>query len=427
VVGDAVARLMAAGGYDVTREYYVNDAGKQIDTLGRSVLARLLQTFSADAPFPEDGYPGDYLIDLVREQRDELLAALTRELGVDPQAASFPALLSEAPAPAVAVCGQWAAALLLRVIKADLEQIAVTFDAFVSERELRAHAIVSEALDVLEQRNLLYESEGARWFRSQQLGDEKDRVIERSDGELTYFASDIGYHQQKIRRGYAQLINLWGADHHGYIKRVEAAISGLGYDPSHFRVLLIQLVRLTRGGEPVRMGKRSGEFVTLREVVDEVGPDATRFFFLMRKSDSHLDFDLDLAKKQSSDNPVFYVQYAHARICSLFRQAGESGIVVPGGRDAALDRLATPEEREVVRLLVRYPDVVEEATREVEPHRVVFYLMELAGAFHRSYNRHRVVGDDPHTTGARLYLARATQRILRAGLTLLGISAPESM
>jgi arginyl-tRNA synthetase len=427
VVGDAIARLMAAGGYDVTREYYVNDAGKQIDTLGRSVLARLLQTFDADAPFPEDGYPGDYLIDLVREQRDDLLRVLAGELRVDAHAASLPALLREAPAPAVAVCGGWAAERLLQVIKDDLQQLAVTFDGFVSERELRADAIVSEALAVLEQRGLLYEHEGARWFRSQQLGDEKDRVIERSDGELTYFASDVGYHQQKIRRGYAQLINLWGADHHGYIKRVEAAISGLGYDPSHFRVLLIQLVRLTRGGEPVRMGKRTGEFVTLREVVDEVGPDATRFFFLMRKSDSHLDFDLDLAKKQSSDNPVFYVQYAHARISSLFRQARESGILVPVGRDAALDRLTTAEEREVVRLLVRYPDVVEEATREVEPHRIVFYLMELAGAFHRSYNRHRVVGDDPHTTGARLYLAQATQRILRAGLTLLGISAPESM
>jgi arginyl-tRNA synthetase len=428
VVGDAIARLMAAGGYDVTREYYVNDAGKQIDTLGRSTLARLLQTFDATAPFPEDGYPGDYLIDLVREQRDALVAELMRTLHLaDAQATALPALLREAPAPAVVACGRWAGERLLQAIKGDLKQISVGFDTYVSERELRDSAVVSEALDVLEQRGLLYRNEGARWFRSEQLGDEKDRVIERSDGELTYFASDIGYHQQKIRRGYAQLINLWGADHHGYIKRVEAAIAGLGYDPTKFRVLLIQLVRLTRGGEPVRMGKRTGEFVTLREVVDEVGADATRFFFLMRKSDSHLDFDLDLAKKQSSDNPVFYVQYAHARICSLFRQAAEAGIAVPTARDAALDRLTTPEEREVVKLLAQYPDVVEDATRDVEPHRVVFFLVELAGAFHRSYNRHRVVGDDPQTTGARLYLAQSARRVLRAGLTLLGISAPESM
>jgi arginyl-tRNA synthetase len=237
----------------------------------------------------------------------------------------------------------------------------------------------------------------------------------------------IGYHLHKLERGYDQLINVWGADHHGYIKRVEAVIQALGGDPGKLRVLIVQLVRLTRGGEPVRMGKRTGEFVTLREVVDEVGTDATRFFFLMRKGDSQLEFDLDLAVKQSSENPVFYVQYAHARICTLFKKAADEGLHAPAAAAAELERLSEPEEQDVVKLLAQFPDIVADAARDLEPHRIVFHLIELAAAFHRFYNRHRIIGVDPVLGAARLYLAGAVQRVLRIGLKLLGVSAPEAM
>ena len=428
VIGDVVARLLAAAGYRVAREYYVNDAGKQIETLGRSVLARLLQTYDPDTPFPEDGYPGEYLRELVVREREALTSAVFARVREDvPPATELPRRLKQVADVAVAVGGELAGERLLQEIRDDLRILRVDLDSFVSERALRAEAAVTDAIRALEASGLVYDADGARWFRSTGFGDEKDRVIQRSDGELTYFASDIAYHQQKLRRGFDQLINVWGADHHGYVKRVQAAIAALGRDPSCFHVLLVQLVRLTRGGEPLRMGKRTGEFVTLREVVDEVGPDATRFFFLMRKGDSHLDFDLDLAKKQSAENPVFYVQYAHARICSLFRQANTEGVSVPRATEAALERLSAPEEQEVIKLLAQYPDIVEEAVTELEPHRVVFYLIELAGSFHRFYNRHRVLGLDAELTGARLYLIRATQQVLRGALDLLGVNAPETM
>jgi arginyl-tRNA synthetase len=286
---------------------------------------------------------------------------------------------------------------------------------------------VRDALAALDEKSLLYDEEGARWFRSTQFGDEKDRVVQRSNGELTYFAGDIGYHRQKLARGYDELIDVWGADHHGYVQRVKAAIEALGCDPKRLHVVLVQLVRLTRGGEPVRMGKRTGEFVTMREVVEEVGRDAARFFFLMRKGDSQLEFDLELAKKQSAENPVFYVQYAHARISSLFRQAESEGFNVPSAAEAGLAELDSLEEQEVTVLLTRFPDVVEEAVRELEPHRIVFHLIELAGAFHRFYNRHRVIGAPVEKTRARLYLAKATQLVIRTGLGLLGVNAPEAM
>jgi arginyl-tRNA synthetase len=308
-----------------------------------------------------------------------------------------------------------------------MRALGVEVSHFVSETALREERVVENALEVLRAKNLLYEEEGALWFRSTQFGDEKDRVVERSNGELTYFAADVGYHRQKLERGYDELINVWGADHHGYVKRVEAAIEALGKDPKSLHVILVQLVRLTRGGEPVRMGKRSGEFVTMREVVEEVGADATRFFFLMRKADSHLDFDLDLAKKQSSENPVFYVQYVHARIHSLFRQAEAEGLSVPRSSEAQLEALSSKEEQELISLLARFPDVVSDATIELEPHRIVFHLIEIAAAFHRFYNQHRVVGEDRELSRARLYLADATRRVVKTGLGLLGVRAPESM
>ena len=445
VLGDAVSRLLAFAGYDVTREYYVNDAGKQVETLARSAHARLLQAYGVRAEIPEDGYPGDYLRDLMVAHRDELLADIAAATGNE-----IPGVLRGAPATlapgddeavadaaasylhlcgevALAIGGRRAAGWLLEQIKDDMRAIAVEIDQFVSERALHDAGVVGRALEQLTERGFIYEKDGARWFASERFGDEKDRVVQRSNGELTYFAADIGYHGEKLSRGYDELIDVWGADHHGYVKRVSAALEALGCDASRFRVILVQLVRLTRGGEPVRMGKRTGEFVTLREVVDEVGPDATRFFFLMRKGDSQLEFDLELATRQSSENPVFYVQYAHARICTLFRKAVDEGVAVPDAAAADLEALVEAEEQEVVRLLAQMPDVIEDAALEREPHRVVFHLIEIAGAFHRCYNRHRILGVDPRVRDARLYLARAVQRVLQLGLGLLGLRAPESM
>jgi arginyl-tRNA synthetase len=431
VLGDAVARLLRAAGYDVTREYYVNDTGKQVATLARSAYARLLQAWGADAALPEDGYPGEYLLDLMRVHRDDLVREIAAESGhklaQPPPAHDALRVLRDAPELALAICGRRAAEWLLEQIKDDMHALGVEVDSFVSERNLHAEGVVGTALEALRAGGHLYEDDGATWFRSEAFHDDKNRVVTRSDGELTYFAADIGYHRQKLQRGYDQLIDVWGADHHGYVKRVSAAIEAFGGTPAKFHVIIVQLVRLTRAGEPVRMGKRTGEFVTLREVVDEVGADATRFFFLMRKGDSQLEFDLDLAKKQSSENPVFYVQYAHARICTLFKKAAQEGLVAPAASDAALDALVEPEEVEVVKLLAQFPDIVEDAARELEPHRIVFHLIELAGAFHRFYNRHRIIGVERRLGDARLYLARAVQRVLQLGLGLLGVHAPESM
>jgi arginyl-tRNA synthetase len=428
VLGDAVSRLLQAAGYEVTREYYVNDAGKQVVTLAHSAYARLLEACGAEVELPEDGYPGEYLRDLMVEHRDELLSEIAAALGrALPVRDGWVELVREAGYVAVEICGRRAADWLLAQIKDDMHALAVEVDSFVSERALHAEGVVGAALEALRAAGHIYEADGATWFRSTAFGDDKDRVVQRSDGELTYFGADIGYHRQKLQRGFARLIDVWGADHHGYVKRVASALEGLGFDPAHFHVLIVQLVRLTRGGEPVRMGKRSGEFVTLREVVDEVGADATRFFFLMRKGDSQLEFDLDLAVKQSSENPVFYVQYAHARICTLFKKAAEEGLSVPTAAEAFLEVLGEAEEQEVVKLLAQFPDVVEDAAHELEPHRIVFHLIEIAGAFHRFYNRHRVIGVDPALGRARLYLARAVQRVLQIGLGLLGVRAPETM
>jgi arginyl-tRNA synthetase len=428
VIGDVVSRLLEAAGCDVTREYYVNDAGGQIATLGRSAYARLLQAYGENRAIPEDGYPGDYLVEVVNEHRDTLLAEIIRAAGAEKDAiGNIPDFLTGCEETAIAVCGRCAATWLLEIIKQDMGRLGVEVSNFVSETALREERVVENALEELRSKDLLYEREGAFWFRSTDFGDEKDRVVQRSNGELTYFAGDVGYHRQKLERGYDELINVWGADHHGYVKRVEAAIQALGKDPKALHVILVQLVRLTRGGEPVRMGKRTGEFVTMREVVEEVGADATRFFFLMRKADSHLDFDLDLAKKQSAENPVFYVQYVHARICSLFKQAEAERLPIPTAAEAPLEALRSKEEQELISLLARFPDVVSEATADLEPHRIVFYLIELAGAFHRFYNQHRVIGDDQDLSRARLYLVAATRKVVQTGLGLLGVRAPESM
>ena len=292
---------------------------------------------------------------------------------------------------------------------------------------MRERGEVERAMDELRARGLLYSQDGAEWYRSTQFGDDKDRAVVKSDGELTYFAADIAYHRNKFERHFQKLINVWGADHHGYVPRLKAAMRGLGYDPNVLQIVLVQMVQLTRGGEPVRMGKRTGEFVALEEVLAEVGRDAARFFFLMRKSDSHLDFDLDLAKKQSSENPVFYVQYAHARVASIFEQATKSGVQLGDRHAIPVERLELAEELELIRAMIQFNDVLEESVRELEPHRLVFYLLDLAGQFHRYYNRTRVISEDSDLSRARLLLTENVQKTVRRGLEILGVDAPMKM
>lgn len=411
VIGDVLARLHRAAGYEVEREYYVNDAGSQMENLGLSIAARYRELFGEKVDFPEGGYPGDY----VREVAEEI----KRQHGDK--------FLDGDQDAAVKFFRQYGGDALLAAIRAQLRDFGIEFDSFFSETAMRERDEVAQAMETLRARGLLYVQDGAEWYRSTQFGDDKDRTVVKSDGELTYFAADIAYHCNKYGRGFAKLINVWGADHHGYVPRLKAAMQGLGYDPAILHVVLVQMVQLTRGGEPVRMGKRTGEFVSLEEVIEEVGRDAARFFFLMRKSDSHLDFDLELAKQQSSDNPVFYVQYAHARVASIFEQAARIGVALGGVADADFQRLELAEELELIRQMIRFNDVVEESVRELEPHRLVFYLLELAGEFHRYYNRHRVITDDLELSRARLLLIENVQKTLRGGLGILGVAAPMRM
>ena len=411
VIGDVLARLHQAVGFSVEREYYVNDAGNQMDNLGLSIMARYRESFGEDLEFPENGYPGDYVkeiaADIRRQEGDKYLQH-------DRDAAQ--SFFREAGGDA-----------LLNVIRRQLGDFAITFDSFFSEKAMRERGEVTECLELLRQRGLLYFQDGAEWYKSSQFGDDKDRTVIKSDGELTYFASDIAYHRNKYERGFRKLINVWGADHHGYVPRLRAAMQGLGYDPNLLQVVLVQMVQLTRGGEPVRMGKRSGEFISLEEVLEEVGRDAARFFFLMRKSDSHLDFDLDLAKRQSSDNPVFYVQYAHARVASIFEQAARSGIILEQRDSVPVERLELAEELGLIRRMIEFHDVLEESVRELEPHRMIFYLLDLAGDFHHYYNHARVITEDADLSRARLLLVENLQKTVRRGLEILGIDAPTKM
>jgi arginyl-tRNA synthetase len=412
VIGDVLARLHQAVGFEVEREYYVNDAGKQLENLGLSLYARYRELFGGEVDFPEAGYRGDYV--------KQIAAEIKRQNG-----AKF---LNETEAVAIDFFSNYGGEFLLDRIQKQLAEFGIHFDSFFSEKALRERNEVLRTLELLRSRDLIYSQDGAQWFKSTLFGDDKDRPVLKGDGELTYFASDIAYHRNKLERKFHKLINVWGADHHGYVPRLKAALRGLGYDSELLQIVLVQMVQLTRGGEPVRMGKRTGEFVSLEEVVSEVGRDAARFFFLMRKSDSHLDFDLDLAKRQSSDNPVFYVQYAHARVASIFEQARKRGIdwktSVP---ETVVERLELPEEMELIRRMIQFNDVLEESVRELEPHRIVFYLLELAGEFHRYYNRSRVISDDLGLSRARLLLVENVQRTIRRGLEILGIEAPIKM
>jgi len=413
VIGDVLARLHEATGFDVQREYYVNDAGNQMENLGLSIYARYRELFGEQVDFPADGYPGDYVTRIAERVKTE----------------NGDRFLRETKETATEFFTRYGGDSLLDTIRAQLTQFGIRFDSFFSERALRERNEVVETMNRLRARDLLYVADGAEWFRSTRFGDDKDRTVVKNNGELTYFASDIAYHRNKYERKFDSMINVWGADHHGYVPRLKAALQGLGYDPALLHIVLVQMVQLTRGGEPVRMGKRTGEFVSLEEVLDEVGTDAARFFFLMRKSDSHLDFDLDLAKQQSSENPVFYVQYAHARVASIFEQARKGGVVWKAGtsHEVPVERLDLPEELEIIRKMIQFNDVLEESTKDFEPHRMIFYLLDLAGEFHRYYNRHRIISEDDGLMRARLLLAENVQKIIRRGLEIVGVSAPEKM
>ncbi len=405
-IGDSLARILEAVGYQVHKEFYLNDAGRQIRLLGQSLWVRYQELCGKSAPLPEDGYQGEYLVDIAK--------LLKKEKGES--------LLKFEEAKALEVTTAYAVESILSGIKKDLADAHVVFDEYFSESVLYKKKLVDQALETLRQKNFLYESEGALWFKSTQFGDDKDRVLKKMTGEYTYLSPDIAYHQWKFERGFKKLINLWGPDHHGYIPRLKAACEALGYSSKQVYILIVQLATLYRNGEPVRMSTRAGEFITLRELMDEVGVDATRFFFLMRKIESHLDFDLELAKQKSDENPVFYLQYAHARISSILSYAGRSV-----ERDADLSLIQEEEAFDLIKKMSGYPEVLKQAAEHLEPYRVLDYLRELAALFHKFYTLHRIVTDDKPLTKTRLLLTDCVRIVLRNGLNVLGVSAPTKM
>ncbi len=408
VVGDALASLLDAAGFAVEREYYVNDAGLQIQTLGRSTYLRYRQLIDGvTGPLEQGLYQGDYMIDHARALRAE------RGDGV-----------TEADIPEISL---WTGARILREILDDLAALGVRFDRCFSEKTLYDAGTVDRALQTLRDGGFAFDEEGALWLDTVRFGDEKNRVLVKSNGEKTYLAGDVAYHANKIDRGFDELIDIWGADHHGYVARMKAAIAALGRDPNALSVLLIQMVSLMRGGERVSMSTRAGEFYTLQELREEVGRDSTRWFFLMRRYDAQLDFDVDLAKERSNKNPVFYVQYMHARICSIFAKAAEAGVSIPRAADVDFAKLTAPEEVEIAQRLAELPNVVTQSALAREPHRLTVYLSELAGLFHPYYFQHRILTDDAALTAARLALCAAVKQATANALAILGINAPETM
>ncbi len=448
-IGDSVGNILAFAGFDVEKEYYINDSGRQIRTLGLSVWLRFNELIGKKTDFPDDCYQGDYIKDIaaeLNELKGKELALKTQEDGV-------------------AICARYAADKILQNIKEDLSSFGVKFDKWFSEQTLYDSERVKNTIEDFKARDIIYEKDGAYWFRTEKYGDEKDRVVVRKNGLTTYFASDIAYHMEKFERGFDRVIDVWGADHHGYIKRINASIDASGRKSENFDVILVQLVNLLRNGEPIAMSTRSGQFVTLKDIVDEVGKDAARFIFLSRSSDSGLDFDLELAKQQTSENPVYYVQYVHARIAGILIKAGKEGIISDikniGGTDTSDDsidkennsgpasydavvsdstlsdaalkwttyvsRLKSPEEIKLIRILASFPEIVEKSSKDLHPHIIFTFLMNLASAFHGYYNRHKVITEDKELTMARLCLISAVKIVIRNALELLGVSAPERM
>ncbi len=410
-VGDVVARALEATGHDVSREYYINDAGRQMEILGHSIFLRYQELFGRQIEFPEDFYQGEYIVDIAREIKN----------------AKGDYYLKIEESIAISELSAYGGKKILDEIREDLKDFGIEYDCWFSEKSLFENNLVRKVIEELKERGFIYEEDGAFWFRSSEFGDEKDRVVVRSNGALTYFASDLAYHKNKFERGFNQIIDVWGADHHGYVPRVKAGMKALGYNEDDVQIILVQLVSLLRSGEPVAMSTRKGEFVTLREVMDEVGRDAARYIFLTRRSDSHLDFDLELAKEKSSDNPVYYVQYAHARICSMFRVARDEGIEIDWSSDIDLSLLDLPQEKKMMKILAQYPAVVSSCARFREPHRLPYYLNDLVSVFHSYYNKNRVISDNEPLMRARFYLVKAVQIVVKNALDILGVNAPEKM
>ncbi len=406
VIGDTLARILKATGHDAKAEYYLNDAGRQMRLLGASLYARYCTLLGKETPLPEDGYQGDYLIEIARDLKNQ----------------KGDALLKEAEDKAKDFCRKFAGDTIMKGIIEDQNSIDVKFDTYFNETSLYESNEVEATLEFLKKKGHLFEEDGALWFRSTAFGDDKDRVVKKSTGEFTYLAPDIAYHRKKFERGFDMLVNFLGPDHHGYIVRLKAACQALGYNADQIEVRIVQLTTLYRKGEPVRMSTRAGEFITLRELVQEVGADATRCFFVMRKIESHLDFDLDLAKEKSQENPVFYLQYGHARIASLLKFSGR-----PVNLKASLERLVSEEEKDLIRRISEFPKVLVKASELLEPYRLADYLRDLAAGFHKFYSQHRIVTEDIELTDSRLLLADCARITLRNGLALLGISQPESM
>ena len=425
-VGHAVVRLLNAIGYEAVGEYYINDAGRQMKLLGASVYARYQELLGRTVEFPEDGYHGSYITSVAQEIKGEL-GSIAETL---------------APADLEVRCRVLAYQRLLGLIRGDLQSFGIEIQSWFSEASLLESKAIEHALDELKSRELLFHQDGAWWFRASVYGDEKDRVVRKQDGEYTYLASDIAYHHDKLRRGYDLLVNVFGADHHGYVPRMQAVMQAYGHPKERLHVVLVQLVKLLRDGVEVKMSKRTGDFITMREVIDEVGADAAKFYFLMRDSKTHLEFDLELAKQRSKDNPVYYVQYAHARICRLWRVASERGIARPSASDADLTVLTDPDELGLIKKLAAYPEVLQASAQAFEPHRVTYYLQQLAALLHQFYHDHRILppaaepdtdeslADEiltPSRTAARLVLMGAVQQVIHNGLDVLGLSAPEQM
>ncbi|MFA5411108.1 MAG: arginine--tRNA ligase [Candidatus Omnitrophota bacterium] len=396
-VGDALANILDFLGFKVKREFYLNDEGNQINILGASVGLRFKELVGEKIEFPDDHYQGDYIYDIAKEAQK--VKPKTEDLS------------------------EFALNYILKIIKKELDDFGVSFDYWHSQKELRKSGRIKKALDFLKKKDLLYEQEGALWFKSTQFGDDKDRVVIKSDGSYTYLAPDIAYHRDKYKRGFDWLINLWGPDHHGYVSRLKAAVQALGKNADSLSIIIVQLATIFREGKPVQMSTRRGQYITLREVLDEVGRDAARFFFLMRRTSSHLDFDLEIAKKETAENPVYYVQYAYARICSILRTSSVKLKV----REMDLGLLKEEEELGLIKKLCQAPDILNICFKTTDPYRLTVYLQELSEIFHKFYDKHRVLGEEAELTKSRLCLIEATRIVISTGLDLLGVSRPEKM
>ncbi len=443
--GAVVANLLNAVGYDVSKEYYVNDAGRQMDILAASVWLRYLVLCGETIVFPSNGYKGEYIVDIANtlftqhsnefhKSWNEVIADVPADEGIDggDKEAHIDGLINKAKsllghAHYRSVFGAGLNSILTD-IREDLAEFGVVFDEWFSERSLMESNDVTKAMTKLTDNNYLYEKDGAQWFRSTDFGDEKDRVVMRDNGQTTYFASDIAYHLNKFERGFNKCLDIWGADHHGYVSRVKGSIKAMGKDPEALDVLLVQFAVLYKNGQKMQMSTRSGEFVTLRELREDVGNDAARFFYVMRKCEQHLDFDLDLAKSKSNENPVYYIQYAHARICSVLRELEEKGFSYDAAiAEKSLDKLSNEHEQALLGVMSRFPEIVESSAINYEPHQVPHYLRELANNFHTYYNAHKFIVEDESLRNARLHLICGARQVLRNGLALIGVSAPEAM